>query len=123
MNRRKFLTALGVIFPTFLLWGCGNDSKNKETSDNDDTDEGDVEVAACTTGAGITYTNPGHAHTVMPLTQMELDDAVPGDYNLMGGGHPHMVNLTAQDFANINSGMTVSKTSDTHGHTIDIVCS
>lgn len=124
MNRRGFLKFLGLFFPTIFWVGCGSGSEVKAAIDPDDnnTTGGGGGAASCTTGAGVIYTNVGHAHTTSPLTQLEIEEALPGSYNLMGGAHSHMVDLTAQDFLDLKNGMTITKTSNSHGHMVDIVC-
>lgn len=123
MNRRGFLGLMGLLLPSFALAGCGNSSDVKDVI-NPDPDPLDppAQTAMCTGDGAVTYTNPGHAHTTSALTMAEIDAAVPGDYNLMGGGHSHMVTVTAQNFADLQAGIALTLVSDTHGHTVSIQC-
>lgn len=119
MERREFIIkSVGLIGGSLLLVRCGGSSGDQNNSNPTPTPN-----PSCTNGGGITYTNPGHAHTTIDLTVSEISNAVPGNYTLMGGGHSHSFNLTATDFINLRSAQIVSKAdNEGHGHIINIVC-
>lgn len=133
MKRRSFLKLIAVVFPVFVFSGCGG-SKAKDLASEDvgggenggqsnDQDDPNEPAPSCAGDAGVTYTNPGHAHTTSPLTALELENAVPGEYSLLGGDHSHMIEITDQDFRDLKNGLTVVKMdSDRHGHNIVISC-
>ena len=119
MDKRKFLK-LSFKFSLFTfalaIFGC---SKTATTAnDGDDTADG-----SCDSGAVTTYTNPGHAHSVVNLTIAEILAADTGiSYTLMTGGHSHIISLTAADFTNLQNGNLVSKTEPSHGHLLTLQC-
>lgn len=120
MRRREFiLKSAGLLGASLVLARCGGgDSGNNSPSPTTPTPN-----PSCSNGGGITYKNPGHGHTTINLTVAEINNAVPGNYTLMGGSHSHSFNLTATDFANLKNAQIVSKTdNEGDGHIIDIVC-
>lgn len=127
MKRREFLTtSLITLSSGLFLIRCGGGSSSSSSSPETDSpsDPSDPTNPTCSSGGQITYTNPGHSHTTIDLTQTEVADAVPGTYTLMGGGHTHTFNLSSTDFSNLENGQTISKTdNEGHGHIIDIKCS
>ncbi len=129
MNRRDLLKVAGLFAPIFFLFGCGGNAKSKSLGDGTVNGAGDGDdpnaepVSACEEGSTIVYTNPGHVHTITPLTAIELENAVPGQYRLMEGDHAHMITLTAGDFRDLKNGKPVDKMdSERHGHMITISC-
>jgi hypothetical protein len=86
-------------------------------------------VTACTTDAALTQTsNNTHDHLPLtrPITAADLNMNRPTEYALPNeSGHIHTLTFTAQDFAALQAGMTISKTSSVdqgHSHTYDIRC-
>jgi hypothetical protein len=57
-----------------------------------------AEVTMCSGDGAVTYSNLGHVHTTSALTRAEIDAAIPGDYNLMAGGHDHTVTIQCPTF-------------------------
>lgn len=126
MKRRSFLEnlmyflGLSVVFGASTACDSGSSSSGGSGDDEDDDDDAALD---CPGGGTVTYTNAGHAHTTINLTDQEIDDAVVGTYTLMGGGHTHTFTLTAQDFVDLKNNITVSKNDlEGHSHNIDIVC-
>ncbi len=107
-----------MAIPAFYLIRCGNDSDSQKGIDNEVNP-----VPACTENATLNYSNPGHAHTINPLTQEEIAMAEPGDYTLMGGNHTHTFSLTADDFRDLQNGNQLSLTdNEGHGHIVSVTC-
>lgn len=118
LERRRFLWTLfqGTLFSSVapMLIACG-DSPGSAAGGGSD--------GSCSTGAAVTYTNPGHGHTEVNLTATEVTNATPGVYTLLGGGHTHTFNLSAANFVTLQGGGTVTVTDiEGHGHSIDITC-
>ena len=118
MNRREFLSLVGMVTTgAVVLSACGQSS-----ADGNGPSAG-LGNQSCGDGAASSYLNPGHAHTTLNLTAAQIAGAAPGDYELMGGGHPHFFRLTAQDFAALSQGQTVTKVDlEGHGHQLSISC-
>ena len=124
MNRRGFLGMLALLLPGMTLVGCGGSSDDEipgVTPDEGGNTTPDAQIM-CTADGAVTYINPGHAHTTSALTMAEIDAAVVGGYNLMGGGHSHMVPISAQNFTDLQAGMSVTITEPDHGHMVTIQC-
>jgi ABC-type Zn uptake system ZnuABC Zn-binding protein ZnuA len=102
MNRRNFLIrSVSVGVGMLALSACGSSSTAKQTGGGASANE------SCGDGASTVYTS----------------NAVPGDYTLMGGSHPHDFSLTAQDFIDLRAGQTILKTDvEGHGHILSITC-
>ncbi|MEK6772364.1 MAG: hypothetical protein AABY64_00365 [Bdellovibrionota bacterium] len=123
MKRREFIVKSTGLIGSVLVFtrcsGSGSDTPNTQAQNNNNQ-QGNP---SCANGGGITYTNPGHSHTVSNLTVNEITQALAGDYALLGGGHSHTFTLTAADFQNLKSAQTISKTdNEGHGHIINILC-
>lgn len=118
LKRREFLIS-GTLACVGLLALAGCNSGTSASADN--TGQGGNQN--CGDGGQTQYTNPGHAHSVVTLTATQLSQAIDGDYQLMGGSHPHFFSLTGPDFASLASGQTVLKSDlEGHGHIIAISC-
>lgn len=113
MKRRDFIArAFGGILFSFIsvrfLAGCGKE----ETASAPEAG-----------GCGVSYTNPGHAHTVVNLTAAEKTAGAAGTYTLMGGSHIHTFTLTAEDFTTLKAGTAITKPDlEGDGHIIKITC-
>jgi hypothetical protein len=118
-SRRQFLVYLGAAgLGLGVLTACGGTSAYGGGSNNGQHGDG-----RCDNGAGIQYTNPGHAHVALNFTAAEVDGAAPGIYALLGGSHTHTFDIQAADFATIKGGGAVQKTDlEGHGHIISISC-
>lgn len=123
MKRRDFIVnTVGIVGISLLQIHCGGSSSDNSTP-NPTGNNQQSGNPSCSNGAGITYTNPGHAHTTINMTVTEVSNAQAGDYTLLGGGHTHTFSLTAGDFATLKTGQMVSKTdNEGHGHIINILC-
>ena len=123
MKRREFLGVLAFFAPAVTLVACGgSDDVVADLIDDEDKDDAPNAESLCTSDGAVTYTNAGHPHTTSALTMAEIDAAVVGDYNLMGGDHNHMVPISAQNFTDLQAGNSVTITEPQHGHTVTIQC-
>jgi hypothetical protein len=118
-TRRELLRDMVVILPVgwaLVQIGCS-------TSSNTDCADADKLV---TTATAITVTSVCNEHT-HDFTIMKSDLATPPAAGASGNtsayaddGHVHTMALTMADLANIQAGMTITKTSGTAlGHTHD----
>jgi hypothetical protein len=118
-TRREVLQNLFVALPVgwvLVQAGCGTNSNEDCATAN--------EVA--TTATAITVTSVCNEHT-HDFTIMKTDLATPPTAGVSGNttayaddGHVHTMAITATDLANIQAGMTVTKTSGSAlGHTHD----
>lgn len=123
MNRREFVGRLlgGVVaIPAAggLLLACDGGGNGGGSSGEDS--DGD-----CGTGAPANYTNPGHRHNERTLSAEDIVAAVPGSYRLLSGDHDHFLDLSAQDFVDLQAGMTVVLIVDEpfhQAHRIELRC-
>jgi len=125
-TRRQFIYQICTIGPSAILaiglTGCGNIYRQGEAGDGTDSSGGEP-LANCPSGVGTQYANPGHPHSTLTITNDQVRSAVPGNYTVLGGGHSHTIQLTAQDFAEIEQGGTITKTVvGSHGHIVQIGC-
>ncbi len=125
LSRRIFLSqSAGAVFGFSLLGtvGCGKASSSYGDSGKP-TPNNPLSPGECDSGERIVkYTNPGHAHTSINLPKEMVAGAVPGFYTLLSGSHEHDFELTADDFAKLQKGESITKQENTHGHQISISC-
>jgi hypothetical protein len=102
--------------------GPGDDSSSGPGDDSSSSGGG----AACTDDPSVTIgSNHPDAHIlVVPLADVEA--GVDVDYDIQGdSGHPHIVTVTAADFASLQAGdevMIISSNVSMHTHTITLSC-
>lgn len=107
--------ALGVCVAGVLAAACGSDESSNPGGGG--TGGGGE---ACATVIGT-----NHAH-MMTVTQAHVDAGTAKTYDIQGGSpHSHMVELSAEDFAELKAGTILTVTSSTdagHSHEITITC-
>lgn len=115
-SRKMFLQAslvVGASAAVAATMGCGGDG-------DDDMAGGNGGTSACSSTIAA---NHGH---VLTVSQADIDAAAEKTYDIEGSAdHPHSVSLSADDFANLASGVTVSVTSSTddgHSHQVTVTC-
>jgi hypothetical protein len=119
-TRREVLRDVFVVLPVgwvLLQAGCSSSSSNEDCADAN---------KLVSTATAITVTSVCNEHT-HDFTIMMTDLATPPAAGVSGStsayvddGHVHTMALTTADLANIQAGMTVTKTSgSTLGHTHD----
>lgn len=124
MKRRDFLLSVVVLVAgSAALTACGG-SNSGYGGGGGNVPPGGTGQGVCPNGGGVTYTNPGHAHTTLGMSQAQVIAGVEGVYTLLGGSHTHTFNLTAEHFAALQTKQTVTGLTDIegHGHLVDIVC-
>jgi hypothetical protein len=137
MDRREFLLQLAtgsvlVGLTTLSTWGCSDSGESGGSGScgglygppcSPPSGGGDGD---CSNDADVDYTNVTHAHTEIQLTGAQIAAAAPGAYLLLGAAvvdpHTHTFDLSAQDFLDLQAGMTVTRSEPVHGHIIDITC-
>lgn len=127
LSRRLFLeksvaTVARVTSGASILFslGCNKGSTSYGDSGKPNTPQAPGD---CTSGVRtVTYANPGHAHTAINLTKEMVEAGVAGFYTLLSGSHDHQFELSADDFAKLQKGGTLTKEENTHGHKIFISC-
>jgi hypothetical protein len=112
-SRRSFVqTSVGVCTLGLLSAACGS------SSGNTDTNAGDGGVCSVTISA-----NHGH---VLDITAADKMAGAAKDYDIRGTAtHSHIVSLSADNFATLNTGGTVNVTSTVtlgHSHDLSIKC-
>lgn len=119
LNRRSFLVLGSLTIGSLVITGCSA----PESSVPQGLNAPNTTPGSCSAGSSALYSNPGHAHTTMSLTAMEIANAAPGNYTLMGGSHPHSFNITAANFNSLKSGSAITKMDlEGHGHVLTITC-
>lgn len=123
LSRRLFLEkSVSAVAGVSILFSLGC---NKGSTSYGDSGKPNAPLAPseCTAGERtVTYANPGHAHTAINLPKQMVTDGVAGFYTLLSGSHDHQFELTADDFAKLQNGDTLTKEENTHGHKISISC-
>ena len=121
MNRKSFLKALLVSIPAVTLIACSDDEP-APTSGNNGTGNGGGTCASNGTNSSIS-TNHGHSLTV---SSSDVQNGTAKTYQIQGSsGHMHTVEVTAANFASLQSGQSInvtSSTDDNHSHRITVSC-
>lgn len=88
-----------------------------------DASMADASMAACESGAEATTITSNHGHTLMTIPQADINAAVAKQYHL-GGPHMHDIDVTADHFAMLAAGnsVTITNSDDGHKHTVTISC-
>ena len=116
VTRRQFLGAVAV---GATVAACGGDDPPPDAP-------GQAQRNCAMNGTNETIEN-NHGHTIT-VTASDVAGGVDKTYDITGtAGHPHMVTITAANFAtlqsNANGSIMVTSTSDgTHTHDVRIVC-
>lgn len=113
LDRKEFLIGIAGAAVTLFVTACGGGDDN-----------GGKGTGSCNDGIDATITsNHGHA---ISIDAADLDGGQSKTYSIIGTSqHDHSVTLTAQDFADLKSGKTVTKESTNtagHSHPMQITC-
>jgi len=126
MQRREFLVRsaqLGLVVSVTgsALLAC-DESNDPDGMGGDDD---------CSNGADVEYLNPIHPHAVIGVSALAISNGVPVTLLLLDESasqrHDHTFSLTAQDFTDLENGLSVTKTSSggtgsDHTHQVRITC-
>jgi hypothetical protein len=115
LNRKEFLTGVAGVTVTLIVSACGSDDSQSGAVAGD----GD-----CTNGINTSITG-NHGH-ILDVPVVDFAAGQSKTYSIKGtSDHDHSMTLTADDFANLNSGKTVTKESTTnsgHSHSMQMIC-
>jgi hypothetical protein len=119
MSRKQFLRTLAGIgagaIGASVLMACGSD---------DDEGMEPSEPNCVSNGTTATITN-NHGHTIN-VSMADVDAAVDKTYDISGSSsHPHMVTITAAQFATLKGNTAVSFVSTSgggHTHNVMVTC-
>jgi hypothetical protein len=116
-SRKEFLTGVAGATVTLLFAACGG-------ADNEEGDNTGGPDGNCTNGVDVTITgNHGHA---LKIDAADFGAGQSKTYSISGTSqHDHSVTLTAQDFADLQSGKTITKESTNtagHSHPMQLAC-
>lgn len=118
MTRRVFL---GTSIATVAVAACGGDDGGGTMIDST------TGTKNCTTNGTAVVIAGNHGHT-MVVTMADVTAAADKTYDITGGGgHTHMVTVTAANFASLasnpNGSVMVNSTSAAaHTHAITVTC-
>lgn len=134
LDRKGFLKATFGLLTTGLgaatVASCGSSSKCQSGAQAECTGSPGTGGSGAGGGGGGTCDDPtetigsNHGH-VLTVTAAEVRTGADVTYHIMGtSSHDHTVTITAAMFQSLVSGMTVSATSSSAGHThsITVVC-
>jgi hypothetical protein len=115
-SRKQFLLGIAGATVTLVIGACGS-------KDNEEGSTGTAD-GNCTNDLDVTITgNHGHA---LKIDAADFDAGQSKTYSITGSSqHDHSITLTAQDFADLKSGKTVTKESTNtagHSHPMQIAC-
>lgn len=126
MDRREFLVKVFIGGPALLggaqlLSACGRDDASDIASY--------LGMSCSTRSTGVTASIGapihGNAHS-LTLALADIDAGVAKSYSIKGAsGHDHSISLSAENFAALRSGQSVSTVSTTgasHTHTVTLTC-
>lgn len=113
MGRREFIGAAAAVFAGVVITVTG-------CSEDEPTGSGNGGKQALVESGG----SPAHNHSGT-VTKAELDAGVAMILTVSGNGHTHEVPLSAQDIANIKSGVGVhgrqSESTNEHTHIVHVM--
>ena len=117
MKRRDFVWSIsGAVAAGAALNACGGGG---------DGDSPDAGMLNCTAnGAGATI-GANHGHSAAAISATDVNAGAEKTYNLSGGGHTHMITVTAAQFTTLQGGSSVMVTStndSAHTHTVTLTC-
>jgi len=127
MHRREFLVRSAQLTLVVSVTGAGLAACDDGSDSGDTMGDGD-----CTNGADVEYLMPIHTHTVIDVSAGAISAGTPVTLLLLDaaaglGNHTHTFDLTAQDFTDLENGLSVTKTSSggtgtDHTHQVRITC-
>ena len=116
LDRKQFLTGIAGVTITLIVTACGGDD-----SEGNPTGGGS---ANCSDGVDATITS-NHGHELQ-IPAADFDGGQSKTYSIQGASpHNHTVTLTADDFAELKGGKTITKESTNdagHTHPMQIKC-
>lgn len=117
-SRRQFVHGVGILGALFLgrsLMACATNSNGEATGETDN--------ALTTCGPAVIGRNHGHA---LQVSSEDVAAGVEKTYAIKGAaGHNHDVTLTADHFAALAAGGSITLTSTTdvgHAHSVTVTC-
>jgi hypothetical protein len=117
MTRKQFLGAMVGAAGAAVLAACGGDDGGGGGGD-------DAATRSCTMNGTTVNIGANHDHVVT----VPKEDVIAGTeqtYTLTGGGHTHMITLTAAHFTMLQNNETVSVSSTSsgaHTHSVSVQC-